>query len=182
VIDRVRLVNFKSHADTTVDLGPLTVLIGANASGKTSVLQALHTLCARATRPGHNLFDVFPESLMSQRCRAGTTMFRISMTRILPNGPQVEAILGGERSDIKARWQAVEEVRVNNNGRQWQAADASIFGGAALLKLDPQRIARPSAAKTTTRIAADGSDLATVWAHLKISDDSAVAAILSDLQ
>ena len=41
MIDRIRLVNFKNHADTQIELGRLTALIGPSSSGKTNVLQAL---------------------------------------------------------------------------------------------------------------------------------------------
>lgn len=41
MIERVSLVNFKNHADTQIELGRLTALIGPNSSGKTNVLQAV---------------------------------------------------------------------------------------------------------------------------------------------
>lgn len=40
----VRLQNFKGHRDTTIPLGRMTVLVGPNGSGKTSVLEALQAL------------------------------------------------------------------------------------------------------------------------------------------
>jgi len=42
MINSIRLKNFKSHADTKIDFGRLTALVGPNSSGKTSVLQAIH--------------------------------------------------------------------------------------------------------------------------------------------
>jgi predicted ATPase len=44
VIEKVRIQNFKCLRDVTVELGPFTVLIGPNDTGKTSFLQAIHTL------------------------------------------------------------------------------------------------------------------------------------------
>ncbi len=41
MITQFRLENFKAHRDTILALGPFTVLVGDNASGKTSVLEAL---------------------------------------------------------------------------------------------------------------------------------------------
>jgi ABC-type branched-subunit amino acid transport system ATPase component len=41
VLDRIRLQNFKTHRDTEINLGRLTVLVGPNGSGKSSVLQAI---------------------------------------------------------------------------------------------------------------------------------------------
>lgn len=44
MIDRVHFENFKSLKDVTIDLGRLTVLVGPNGCGKSSVLQALELL------------------------------------------------------------------------------------------------------------------------------------------
>jgi predicted ATPase len=41
---QVRLKNFKSVARSTVDLGPLTVVVGKNSSGKSTLLQAVMVL------------------------------------------------------------------------------------------------------------------------------------------
>lgn len=41
MIERIELTDFKAHAHTVVDLGRLTVLVGPNSGGKTSVLEAL---------------------------------------------------------------------------------------------------------------------------------------------
>lgn len=41
MITRVTLRNFKLHADTSIDAAPLTVFIGPNNSGKSSISQAL---------------------------------------------------------------------------------------------------------------------------------------------
>ena len=43
MITSVQLQNFKNHRSTNISLGRINVLVGPNASGKTSVLQALHT-------------------------------------------------------------------------------------------------------------------------------------------
>jgi predicted ATPase len=49
MINQIRVQNFKCLADVTVDLGPFTVFIGPNDSGKTSLLDAIHML-GRTTR------------------------------------------------------------------------------------------------------------------------------------
>lgn len=41
MISRLRILNFKSHKDTCIDLGNLTVLTGINGCGKTSIIQTL---------------------------------------------------------------------------------------------------------------------------------------------
>lgn len=45
MLTRATFLNFKNLRDLSVDLGPFTVLVGPNGSGKTSVLQGLELLC-----------------------------------------------------------------------------------------------------------------------------------------
>ncbi len=50
-VNAVRIQNFKKIQDTRIELGPITYLVGGNNSGKSSVLQAIHTAvsCAQAS-------------------------------------------------------------------------------------------------------------------------------------
>ena len=65
----IRLANFKSYGvEQSLPLAPLTVLIGANASGKSNLLEALQLLAWLAR--GHNLAD------LSQALRAGELAVR----------------------------------------------------------------------------------------------------------
>lgn len=41
MLKSIRIQNFKSYKDTTLELAPLTLMIGANASGKTNAIEAL---------------------------------------------------------------------------------------------------------------------------------------------
>lgn len=45
---KVRIKNFKAIKDTSLDLGDVTAIVGANGSGKSSVLQALHWMLQSA--------------------------------------------------------------------------------------------------------------------------------------
>jgi predicted ATPase len=44
MLKRIRLKDFKSFVDEEVELAPLTLLVGANASGKSNFLDALRLL------------------------------------------------------------------------------------------------------------------------------------------
>ena len=68
-IDFVRLSNFKSIENFEVQLSPLTVIIGANSSGKSSLLQALLLLVQHVTR---SQIDDFQISLNQHLVRLGT--------------------------------------------------------------------------------------------------------------
>lgn len=51
MITSIQLRRFKGHRDTTVPLRRLTVLVGPNGTGKTSVLQALNLMAGLMTHP-----------------------------------------------------------------------------------------------------------------------------------
>ncbi len=46
MLQRLEVKNFLALRDIGIDLEPFTVLVGANASGKTIILEALHRVCA----------------------------------------------------------------------------------------------------------------------------------------
>ena len=51
-ISAIRIKNFKKIFDTRIELGSITYLVGGNNSGKSSVLQAIHTAvsCAQVSQ------------------------------------------------------------------------------------------------------------------------------------
>src|SRR5260370_40667773 len=56
MIRNVRAQNFKSLRDVSVDLERFTVFVGANGSGKTSVLEAIHNAVRAATGDPQKVF------------------------------------------------------------------------------------------------------------------------------
>lgn len=56
MIHSLRLVNFKGHRDSIIPLKQMTVLVGPNSSGKTSVLQALESLSLLKEQRSHDVF------------------------------------------------------------------------------------------------------------------------------
>jgi len=44
MLERLRLTDFKSFVDEEAELAPLTLLVGANASGKSNFLVPVHAL------------------------------------------------------------------------------------------------------------------------------------------
>lgn len=68
MIQQLEIKNFKAFRQATIDFERLTVLVGANSSGKTSVLEALHVF-ARCTQGVHH-----GESPFGVLCREGVTL------------------------------------------------------------------------------------------------------------
>ena len=56
MLTSLRLRNFKNFADETLRMGPLTVLVGANASGKSNVRDAFRFL--HGIGRGYRLADI----------------------------------------------------------------------------------------------------------------------------
>src|SRR6266478_7762903 len=69
MIRKVRVENYKSIPDLTLDLGRVTVLIGANGSGKSNILEAIALASAAAQRKLDNEF------LISRGIRVTETRF-----------------------------------------------------------------------------------------------------------
>ena len=57
MINSVRLVNFKNFADETLKLGPFTVIVGSNASGKSNIRDAFRFL--HGIGQGYTLAEIF---------------------------------------------------------------------------------------------------------------------------
>ncbi len=80
MITRLEIENFKAIRKVAIDLTPLTVFVGPNDSGKTTILQALHLLGESFSgRPwsseAHSVFGLEPESYFFDR----TLPIRISV-------------------------------------------------------------------------------------------------------
>ena len=78
MIRKVRVENYKSIANLTLDLGRLTVLIGANGSGKSNILEAIALASAAAQDKLDNEF------LISRGIRVTETRFMRSAFGKLP--------------------------------------------------------------------------------------------------
>jgi predicted ATPase len=102
MLERVRLTDFKSFVDEEVQLAPLTLLVGANASGKSNFLDAL--LFLRQTRFDMSLAEVLDGQERAgadrwtglrggarETARVGTSMFSVESTwNFAPTGADVE--------------------------------------------------------------------------------------------
>jgi predicted ATPase len=161
-ITSVRLQNFKAHRDTMVPLGRLTVLVGPNGSGKTSVLEALRALAAYIGTPGPMLMgdqtpaDVRhrgssePSTLTAQGASQGkswTVVLKFDDPR-----PSLTATYGKE--DV------TEEPR------------RVPYGTTVLHQFDAAKIAAGAVPEVSlSPVAPDGANTAAVLSSLKVGDD-----------
>jgi energy-coupling factor transporter ATP-binding protein EcfA2 len=88
MLERIEIENLGSIRKTGVSLGPLTVLVGANASGKTTVMRGMElfaalrsTLLSEVTFAGHSLNGVNWPTLLHGGDSARNLIFRAFVQR-----------------------------------------------------------------------------------------------------
>ncbi|NOT63115.1 MAG: AAA family ATPase [Acidobacteria bacterium] len=111
MIEKINIKNFKSHEDTTIELGQVTAIVGPNSCGKTSLLQAIK-LVSRIIDAGWIDGEEFSE--LVQRGRQSST--------VIIQGSYLEDVAAG-----KISWSA--SVTVQSSGG----------GGSDFYKLKPAR-------------------------------------------
>ncbi|MFZ5442081.1 MAG: AAA family ATPase [Myxococcota bacterium] len=167
MLTSVSLKNVRSWEDAEIPLSPLTVLVGPNACGKTTVLEALQFI-ARMTSTAHRWGGMSPGS-HERLLRRGATRLEIA-TR-----GEVELALGVEKETITldglapARFSFVHaESRDRLTGLGGNDSLFERFSFLRLLRLEGSRLAAPSYSdEPVPRVQEDGTHLATVLAYLK---------------
>src|SRR6267142_1466472 len=91
MIRKVRVENYKSLPDLTLELGRVTVLIGANGSGKSNILEAI----ALASAAAQNKLD--NEFLISRGIRVTETRFmRSAFDKPPKSGDAIKVTVQGD--------------------------------------------------------------------------------------
>lgn len=155
-------MNFRSIASCEVDLGPLTVLVGANAAGKTNFLDALRFV--------RDAVDTTPYQAIEARGGIGEILcrvpqpsqsLRIDLDLIVPYGPlpdqQTEVFYGFEiergtrpgRRPVEVVWEECE-VRFTRGTHKFRIERGAVsetgLPGAADRHISPDRLYLPLAA------------------------------------
>ena len=172
MITELRLKNFKALADATIPLDRLTVLVGGNGTGKSTVLQALQALSSvmstsesQLEREGVLLKEWAPHRVRT----AGTTeplQLAVSTTR-----PRLDFAVGTMHDDFDGEfWQMEEQTKQPSSLERRELQHAS---SSARLQLDARQLAEAAVTQEQPRMAYDGSGLADVLAWLASSDPEA---------
>ena len=170
MIDRVEFHNFKALRDVSLDLERFTVLVGPNASGKTSVLEGLHYLAELQSKPPRKVFGT-DENLRSLVTRDGGHAMGLMCSE--PKGEVEFRVSSGPRgelgSDFLVRETAPDEL----------AGETC----ALFLRLDVNRLTAPSYSEDPTpQMDSDGSGLASVLAHLSSTSAGSITEIQEALR
>ncbi|MEZ4362648.1 MAG: AAA family ATPase [Kofleriaceae bacterium] len=188
MITRFRLLNFKGHLDTVVHLGKLTMLVGDNASGKTSVLEALDLASALAADPGSTSNNRPPLADFLRRESTEGIEFEI-LVRAAGTEPAERIFrcsVQPNPHNADAKWS--EKFGLLSFGAsvhygEWQRTYSIPVGTSRIFHLSASRIAEAAySSRTDVTIEPDGTNTAVVLAALKLGNDETFERIESALR
>jgi predicted ATPase len=192
MITSIRLQNFKAHRDTTLSLGRLTVLVGPNGTGKTSVLEALLGI-DRIMRSGFDTVNYGasgkPVAALHNSARLGAVAVAVTGDdhgtpwQISFDATPDDSSQSNYHGSVSAAYGDAPLTPVNQrNVRDPKLVDASL-GEVVLHHFNAEAIARPSVPQIgTPRVSDDGGNTATVLASLKLDDDERFPRIEAELR
>jgi len=185
MLEQFHLQEFKAHRSTELQFSRFTMLVGDNASGKTSVLDAL--ALQGGLRPPFE--DVLRGAWsIPNLLRRGAASNRITLVSSGTRGADAWAttlhlIQSDEQKyavEASAQvGQSKHEANANSNGGRegfgfggdWNAIRA-VTGSAAVYRLRAERIAAAAYSQApVVRVEADGTNTALVLAAMKLGDD-----------
>ena len=123
MIHKVRIENFKSIADLTLNLRRLTVLIGSNGSGKSNILEAL----SFASAASQNKLD--NEFLSSRGIRVTESRFMYSAFQNLPLPRKFNHNTSqeGNGANIEQKTDPARTIRISSEGDNSRNYDCELF-------------------------------------------------------
>jgi predicted ATPase len=184
MINCMSIHNFKSLRDVQTDLERFTVFVGPNASGKSSILQAMDALC-RTFRVDHpeQLDGEFLQSAsrgspqIEFAAESGAKAYRYR-TRTRSASPAPKPTWNGDGRGIattlaKADWSA------------WKKPDAKStpLPLSVLLRLETSKLVQPNpVANDPTVMAPDGTGLHSALASMALNDPDSWQALQANLR
>jgi len=195
VIERLHVVDFKGIRDLEVSLRPLTVLVGANGVGKTSLLEAVYVVGLAVRRPGGSDRGTFDVGRWAREhlIRSGASALRIdlssdvgAMSLHTPRAGGVALSLGGPDSDAPGLSMAREDSGLTLLGdrpateaeRDLIASHIATVGAATRVRFDPERMSAAAAVSSVVpRLSHDGAGLPALLQYLHGLRDGSVEAI-----
>jgi predicted ATPase len=162
MIQSLSIRNFKALREVDVELRPLTVIVGPNASGKSSILQAIAILsrCASGDTPSQLLRGEWSQSLL--RCQHSTGFTTITCHLKVENKSsyvELDISKGAVSLNRLERW------------------------GSQLLHLEPTKLSAASYPKEVSlSLPGDGEGLSSVLAGLYLERPERFSAIIGRLK
>ena len=176
MINTLRLQNFKGIRDVEVGLERLTVFVGSNASGKTSILQGLDFLVngyeLSLSYTQEYLFlvhDYFRRDLIHHGMELSAST-NVGSVRILITAPNLVSTMISEVSPTQMEWASKFESKANDSVADWVESDQLLevltsLGHAQYFRFDAGLMAKPSS-EVAYRLALDGRWLASTLTQM----------------
>ncbi len=188
MIQSVRIRNFKGIRDVEVGLERLTVFVGPNASGKTSILQGLDLLVTFATkriisddliRQSMMHYGFFHRKFNQLELSCTTTVGNVrfilspgeSESSHTPNGQLDRSIEAMELGDTSQEWRKISE---------FPNVEQSV-GRSRLFRFDAAQMAVPSSG-VGVRLADNGSGLASTLAFMALNQPENFLLVQQELK
>ncbi|WP_437911509.1 ATP-binding protein [Sorangium sp. So ce302] len=189
MITSVRLQEFKGHRDSTVALGRLTVLVGPNGSGKTSVLEAL-ALQSRLVRyaPRDVLTGDWSPGDLLRRGTKGGAIALTSRGTWEDEDWSFRTAFSGSEVDVEWKWKRSGDLqKVTAYGdhplRSIVPRLDEAVAPATLYKLNAERIAAAAYSDDLAPgVDYDGANTAVALAAIKLGYDEAFERIEESLR
>ena len=193
-ISKVVLENFKSHARTEIPLRPLTVLVGPNSVGKTSVLEAIERVIEAGT-PGRwsSFRELESAALRRGAHRCAVTLFEESADpkKLWLSVDQVGAVItmtklsvgweqGGRTAD-----RSFPASKVWRPDAEMATVMQTMVGSCIQLRLEAEALAAPSTimvGESTTTLSPNGRGLAGVLSLLQLFHPARFIAVVESVR
>lgn len=192
MITRAKFTDFKLLRDVEIALGRFNVIVGANGTGKSTVLEGLDLLLRLANRVDKDqrieacTAEVFRERNVPGALTAkGTPGFSVSVSG--PGWQQFEVTFGQDAFDLRFRARpegsGLFNMRACYSPREfWAQTEGLGIGSAIRLRLDATRLAQDHYSdERNTRIEDDGTGLASVLQETLSTRDGRFENIERDL-
>lgn len=166
MLTSLTLQNFKSHLHSVTKLEPLTILVGANASGKSSILEAL-SWSAHTSNEG---VPVKNANLDGSR-------------RV--NSERLQVRIEAEPSFVYDWTYPVEGTKGSKSQHLISSGHkmARLIRAAQLIQLDFSKLASPTPISSEPpNLSSNGQNLAGVLAHLRLANDETFESIVASLR
>ncbi|WP_437282129.1 ATP-binding protein [Sorangium sp. So ce375] len=185
MITSVRLQDFKGHRDSTVPLGRLTVLVGPNGCGKTSVLEALWVQGQLTNRSPHEV--LVGDWSFDDLLRRGASGPIVLTSQGKGNDGDWSCRIDLQGPSAKIHWKQGDDTRQAVGGgsplRGIVPKLAGIFRPTALYKLNAERIAAAAYSdQPGPDVAYDGTNTAVTLASIKLGHDEEFERIEQSLR
>lgn len=183
MLNQVHFENIKSLKDVTIDLERLTVLVGPNGCGKSTVLDQVDVFCKLGSEPRDSTQLPTEVSLRAKSTNASVWQGRVELMRVAYfREPEVGSALDVRRIQLRV----ADELNGYQRDFGWLAVTTLVPESfrslrSLRLRLDRAQVATPAPLILGQPLRPDGYGLASLLADMRINDPDRYEHIERDL-